>query len=126
MKHLSLLITLLILTINSNAQFSSVKLTSISIDLQNNRGWSSPKDCNYNLYIGEKITFIKGDGEHVFTVHSKNETYEKEKYNVFNIVASSSQDGECKFKFIFGKYDRALIIEYKNKPREMYQFDVIK
>ena len=126
MKHLSLLITLLILTINSNAHFSSVKLTSISIDLQNNRGWSSPKDCNYNLYIGEKITFIKGDGEHVFTVHSKNETYEKEKYNVFNIVASSSQDGECKFKFIFGKYDRALIIEYKNKPREMYQFDVLK
>lgn len=125
MKKILFLSFFLSLSAVLSAQVTTVKLTSVQTDLLNNRGWSQPKYCNYNLYIKDKITFIKGDGEHIFTIHSKKETYEKEKYNVFTLEASSVQDGECIFRFIFGKYEKALIIEYKNKPREMYHFEIL-
>ena len=103
------------------SQGTEWKLTSAKTWNDSRQAWSEPKSCNYNLYFGEKITLIRGDGDHIFTVYSKKENYEKEKYNVFTIEANSSLDGDCTLKFIFSKYESALQIIYKNKkPSELF------
>jgi len=120
MKKILAFSILLITSISIYAQGPEWKLTSVKTWVDSKNAWSEPRSCNYNLYFGEKITLIRGDGDHIFTVHSKKETYEQEKYNVFTIEASSSLDGDCVLKFIFGKYDSGLIIRYKNKPSELF------
>lgn len=115
------------ITTHINSQITTCKLTSVKTWQANRNDWSEPKSCNYNLYMGEKITFIKGDGEHLFTVHSKKETYEKGKYNVFTFEVSSPQDGDCTLRFISGKYESALKIDYANKkPSELYNLIVVR
>lgn len=127
MRRLLYFLILIIFTLKTNAQITTCKLTSVKTWQANRNDWGEPKSCNYNLYMGEKITFIKGDGEHLFTVHSKKETYEKEKYNVFTFEVSSPQDGDCTLRFISGKYESALKIDYANKkPSELYNLIVIQ
>lgn len=127
MRRFLYFLILIFCTLHTNAQITTCKLTSVKTFQANRNDWGEPKSCNYNLYIAEKITFIKEDGEHLYTVHSKKETYEKDKYNVFTFEVSSPQDGDCTFRFIFGKYESALIIEYANKrPRELFNLIVVR